>query len=130
MLRSLPQTFRFTSHISYAVNMLLIISLVYLEILSLMEALAGLSTVIMSNYYDLPFNDILDWRKFSVILKETDVYRLKDILKSISPKHFMILNQNLVKIQKHFNWNTPPVRLDAFHMVMYELWLRRHLIRY
>lgn len=63
-----------------------------------MEALAGLSTVIMSNYYDLPFNDILDWRKFSVILKETDVYRLKDILKSISAKHFMILNQNLVKV--------------------------------
>lgn len=78
--------------------MLLVISLVCLEILCLMEALAGLSTVIMSNYYDLPFNDILDWRKFSVILKETDVYRLKDILKSISAKHFMILNQNLVKV--------------------------------
>ncbi|XP_020221896.1 probable glycosyltransferase At5g03795 [Cajanus cajan] len=90
----------------------------------------GCVPVIMSNYYDLPFNDILDWRKFSVILKETDVYLLKDILKSISEKHFMTLNQNLVKIQKHFKWNTPPVRLDAFHMVMYELWLRRHLIMY
>jgi len=63
-----------------------------------MEALVGLSTVIMSNYYDLPFNDILDWRKFSVILKERDVYRLKDILKSMSDKNFMILNQNLVKV--------------------------------
>ncbi|XP_027338100.1 probable glycosyltransferase At5g03795 [Abrus precatorius] len=90
----------------------------------------GCVPVIMSNYYDLPFNDILDWRKFSVILKETDVYLLKDILSSISEKHLMTLNQNLVKIQKHFKWNTPPVRLDAFHMVMYELWLRRHLIRY
>ncbi|TKY71513.1 glycosyltransferase protein [Spatholobus suberectus] len=86
--------------------------------------------VILSNYYDLPFNDILDWRKFYVILKETDVYLLKGILKSISEKHFLTLNQNLVKIQKYFKWNTPPARLDAFHMVMYELWLRRHLIRY
>ncbi|XP_061370856.1 probable glycosyltransferase At5g03795 [Gastrolobium bilobum] len=90
----------------------------------------GCVPVIMSNYYDLPFNDILDWRKFSVILKETDVYQLKGILRNISEKHFMTLNQNLVQVQKHFNWNTPPVRLDAFHMVMYELWLRRHLIRY
>ncbi|XP_057431285.1 probable glycosyltransferase At5g03795 [Lotus japonicus] len=90
----------------------------------------GCVPVIMSNYYDLPFNDILDWSKFSVILKETDVYKLKDILRSIPEKQFVALNQNLVKVQKHFNWNTPPVRLDAFHMVMYELWLRRHLIRY
>ncbi|KAK7246702.1 hypothetical protein RIF29_41572 [Crotalaria pallida] len=90
----------------------------------------GCVPVIMSNYYDLPFNDILDWRTFSVILKETDVYQLKGIVGAISEKHFMMLNQNLVKVQRHFVWNTPPVRLDAFHMVMYELWLRRHAIRY
>ncbi|KAK7412174.1 hypothetical protein VNO78_03624 [Psophocarpus tetragonolobus] len=90
----------------------------------------GCIPVIMSNYYDMPFNDILDWSKFSVVLKETDVYQLKDILRSISEKHVITLNQNIVKIQRHFKWNTPPVRLDAFHMVMYELWLRRHLIRY
>ena len=52
----------------------------------------------MSNYYDLPFNDILDWRKFSIVVKETDVYQLKDILTNISEKHFMTLNQNLVKV--------------------------------
>lgn len=57
-----------------------------------------LSAVIMSNYYDLPFNDILDWKKFSVILKETDVYMLKDILRNISEQHLMTLNQNLVKV--------------------------------
>jgi len=78
--------------------MLLTISLVCLEIMFPNGSLVGLSTVIMSNYYDLPFNDVLDWRKFSVILKETDVYLLKDILRSISEKHFMILNQNLVKV--------------------------------
>ncbi|KAI8536440.1 hypothetical protein RHMOL_Rhmol10G0257300 [Rhododendron molle] len=90
----------------------------------------GCIPVILSNYYDLPFNDILDWRKFSVILKENDVYRLKQILKDISDSEFVALHENLVKVQKHFQWNSPPVKYDAFHMVMYDLWLRHHVIKY
>ncbi|KAE9450089.1 hypothetical protein C3L33_18036, partial [Rhododendron williamsianum] len=86
--------------------------------------------VILSNYYDLPFNDILDWRKFSVILEENDVYRLKQILKDISNSEFVVLHENLVKVQKHFQLNSPPVKYDAFHMVMYDLWLRNHVIKY
>ncbi|KAK6916199.1 Exostosin, GT47 domain [Dillenia turbinata] len=82
------------------------------------------------DYYDLPFSDILNWRKFAVVLRERDVYQLKDILKAIPDMEFVALHNNLVKIQKHFQWNTPPIRHDAFHMVMYELWLRRHVIRY
>ncbi|KAI4314439.1 hypothetical protein L6164_027347 [Bauhinia variegata] len=90
----------------------------------------GCIPVILSNYYDLPFNDILDWRKFCVILKESDVYQLKQILKDISYEDFVKLHKNLVKVQKHFQWNSPPVQLDAFHMVMYDLWLRHHTIKY
>ncbi|KAF7809405.1 putative glycosyltransferase [Senna tora] len=59
----------------------------------------GCIPVILSNYYDLPFNDILDWRKFSVILKETDVYQLKQILKNISEAEFVALHKNLVKLE-------------------------------
>ncbi|KAM7529377.1 hypothetical protein LguiB_032787 [Lonicera macranthoides] len=90
----------------------------------------GCIPVILSNYYDLPFNDILDWRKFAVIVKEKDVYQLKQILKGISNSEFVALHNNLVKVQKHFQWNSPPVKYDAFHMVMYDLWLRRHVIKY
>ncbi|KAG5548437.1 hypothetical protein RHGRI_013951 [Rhododendron griersonianum] len=90
----------------------------------------GCVPVILSNYYDLPFNDILNWRKFSLILNERDVYRLKYILKNVSDSEFTTLHYNLVKVQKHFQWNSPPVRYDAFHMVMYNLWLRRHVIKY
>ncbi|KAL5822058.1 hypothetical protein ACOSQ3_023940 [Xanthoceras sorbifolium] len=90
----------------------------------------GCVPVILSNYYDLPFNDILDWRKFAVILNEKDVYQLKQILKKITDEEFASLHKNLVKVQKHFQWNSPPIRYDAFHMVMYELWLRRHVIKY
>ncbi|KAJ8557504.1 hypothetical protein K7X08_003129 [Anisodus acutangulus] len=89
----------------------------------------GCVPVILSDYYDLPFNDILDWHKFAVILREKDVYDLKQILKNITQEEFVTLHNNLVKIQKHFQWNTPPVRHDAFHMVMYDLWLRHHVIK-
>ncbi|KAH7861808.1 hypothetical protein Vadar_031118 [Vaccinium darrowii] len=90
----------------------------------------GCIPVILSNYYDLPFNDILDWHKFSVILKENDVYQLKQILKDMSDSEFVALHKNLVKVQKHFQWNSPPIKYDAFHMVMYDLWLRHHVIKY
>ncbi|KAI3895844.1 hypothetical protein MKW98_025635 [Papaver atlanticum] len=90
----------------------------------------GCIPVILSDYYDLPFNDILNWRKFSVILKGNDVYQLKGILKDIPEEQFVALHKNVVKVQKHFQWNSPPTRYDAFHMVMYELWLRHLVIRY
>ncbi|KAG6767510.1 hypothetical protein POTOM_028715 [Populus tomentosa] len=85
----------------------------------------GCVPVIMSDYFDLPFNDILDWKKFSVILKESDVDGLKRILLNIPDQDYKVLQTNTVMVQDHFQWNLPPVRLDAFHMVMYELWLRR-----
>ncbi|KAK9990937.1 hypothetical protein SO802_025922 [Lithocarpus litseifolius] len=90
----------------------------------------GCVPVILSNHYDLPFNDILDWHKFAVILKEHDVYQLKQILKDIPDAEFVALHKNIVKVQRHFQWNSPPIRYDAFHMVMYELWLRRNVIKY
>ncbi|KAJ6733781.1 EXOSTOSIN HEPARAN SULFATE GLYCOSYLTRANSFERASE -RELATED [Salix koriyanagi] len=36
----------------------------------------GCVPVILSDYSVLPFNDILDWRKFSVVIKEKDVHQL------------------------------------------------------
>lgn len=35
-----------------------------------------------------------------------------------------------LQVQKHFQWNSPPIRYDAFHMIMYELWLRHQVIKY
>jgi Exostosin family len=60
--------------------------------------------VILSDYYDLPFNDILDWSKFSLILKERDVYQLKDILKSVSHEQFVTLHKNLVQVLPLQKW--------------------------
>lgn len=71
----------------------------FLLFISFLHSFSSLA-VILSNYYDLPFNDILDWRKFSVILNEIDVYRLKHILKNISDAEFGSLHNNLIKVNK------------------------------
>nr|TKR68900.1 hypothetical protein D5086_0000308400 [Populus alba] len=97
----------------------------------LSESMAfGCVPVVMSDYYDLPFNDILDWDKFSVILKEDDVLELEKILKSIPEGKYEKMHQNVLKVRKHFKWHSPPAKYDEFHLVMYELWKRRHIIRY
>lgn len=90
----------------------------------------GCVPVILSDYYDLPFNDVLDWRKFALVLRERDVYHLKDILKSITMEQFTALHTGLVQVQKHFEWHSPPIKYDAFHMVMYDLWLRHYTVKY
>lgn len=59
-----------------------------------------LSAVIMSDYYDLPFNDILDWNAFSVILKEDDVPIMGEILKGIPEDMFEKMRQNVLKVDK------------------------------
>lgn len=57
-----------------------------------------LLSVVLSDYYDLPFNDILDWRKFSLVLRERDVYSLKQILKAVSDEEFAMLHKRLVEV--------------------------------
>ncbi|PON40939.1 Exostosin-like [Parasponia andersonii] len=52
-------------------------------------------------------------------ISESDVHWLKQILKDITDEEFRALHRNLVKVQKHFQWNSPPIKYDAFHMVMY-----------
>ncbi|XP_009776482.1 probable glycosyltransferase At3g07620 [Nicotiana sylvestris] len=90
----------------------------------------GCVPVIFANEYELPFNNILDWSKFSVILKEEcEFHELKHILKSKGKVEFELLYYNLLKVQKHFRWNTPPIEEDAFHMVVYELWLRSQALK-
>lgn len=85
----------------------------------------GCVPVIIANHYDLPFNDILNWKSFSVIVATLDIPLLKKILKDISFDEYKVLHENVLKVRKHFQWHVFPVDFDAFYMVMYELWLRR-----
>ncbi|XP_010276888.1 PREDICTED: probable glycosyltransferase At5g03795 [Nelumbo nucifera] len=85
----------------------------------------GCIPVIIANYYDLPFADILNWKHFSLTVATLDIPLLKKILQSVSYDQYSTLQRNLLKVRKHFKWHPFPVDYDAFYMVMYELWLRR-----
>ncbi|KDP39687.1 hypothetical protein JCGZ_02707 [Jatropha curcas] len=89
----------------------------------------GCVPVIIANHYDLPFADILNWKSFSVIVATLDIPLLKKTLQAISSDAYLMLQNNVLKVRKHFQWHFPPVDYDAFYMVMYELWLRRSSVR-
>ncbi|CAL5356912.1 unnamed protein product [Camellia sinensis] len=89
----------------------------------------GCVPVIIANHYDLPFSDILNWERFSIIVATLDIPLLKEILKGISFDEYLKLQRNVLEVRNHFQWHVSPVDYDAFYMVMYELWLRRSLIR-
>ncbi|KGN59748.1 probable glycosyltransferase At5g03795 [Cucumis sativus] len=89
----------------------------------------GCVPVIIANYYDLPFGDILNWKSFSIVVTTSDIPRLKEILKGINDEEYARLQSNVLKVRKHFKWHSSPVDYDTFHMVMYQLWLRRTSVR-
>ncbi|KAK6131642.1 hypothetical protein DH2020_034656 [Rehmannia glutinosa] len=85
----------------------------------------GCVPVVIANHYDLPFQDILNWKNFSIVVATLDIPFLKKILQGISVEEYSILQNNVLKVRKHFQWHLSPVDYDAFYLVMYELWLRR-----
>lgn len=85
----------------------------------------GCIPVIISNYYDLPFANVLDWSKFSIIVSHGDISLLKQILLSISRPVYLNMYHNLCQVRKHFQWHGAPGGYDAFHMTLYQLWVRK-----
>lgn len=85
----------------------------------------GCIPVVISNYYELPFANVLDWTKFSVIVVHAEVALLKNRLLSITRDAYVNMFHNLCNIRKHFVWHEEPNGYDAFHMTAYQLWLRK-----
>lgn len=89
----------------------------------------GCIPVIISNYYDLPFANVLDWTKFSIIINQADIAVLKKILLSVSNETYIRMYKNLQLVRRHFTWHSTPSSddYDSFYMTAYQLWLRRGL---
>ncbi|KAL6497934.1 hypothetical protein OROHE_026780 [Orobanche hederae] len=81
---------------------------------------------------DFPLMDVLRWADMSLLVKvpRGGVKRLKEVLGGISEGKYAEMRELGVAASKHLVWNEEPQPLDAFHMVMYQLWLRRHAVRY
>ncbi|XP_024544526.1 probable glycosyltransferase At5g20260 [Selaginella moellendorffii] len=79
---------------------------------------------------DLPFQDILDWNSFAIVLSRDQLHQTKGILESIDEEKRSRLQENGARAAKHMEWHSPPQPEDAFYMVLYQLWRRRHVSRY
>ncbi|MQL80259.1 hypothetical protein Taro_012704 [Colocasia esculenta] len=81
--------------------------------------------VIIADNFVPPFDEVLDWSSFSVIVAEKHIPDLKNILQKISPGQYMYLQSNVKKLQKHFLWHAKPVKYDLFHMILHSVWFSR-----
>ncbi|XP_073127174.1 probable glycosyltransferase At3g07620 [Henckelia pumila] len=80
---------------------------------------------------DLPFIDVLRWSDMALLVAaRSGGDRIKAALSGVSEEKYMEMRELCVATSKHLVWNLEPQPMDAFHMVMYQLWLRRHVIRY
>nr|XP_006825207.1 PREDICTED: probable glycosyltransferase At5g11130-like [Saccoglossus kowalevskii] len=90
----------------------------------------GCVPVIIADYYHLPLQSVIDWQDIAVIIPESKVPELKSILMSISEDELSRKQELISQIYTYLSWNNPSQDYDAFHMVLYELWQRRHIMRY
>ncbi|XP_009783538.1 putative glycosyltransferase At5g25310 [Nicotiana tabacum] len=81
--------------------------------------------VIIADNFALPFNEVLNWSAFSVVVAEKDIPRLKEILLSIPLRRYQAMQNNVKMLQKHFLWNSTPTRYDLFHMILHSIWFSR-----
>jgi hypothetical protein len=94
---------------------------------------SGCVPVVMTNrpIQDLPLMDVLRWSEIALFIGSNGgAERLKVILGGISEEKYEKMRELGVTASQHLVWNASPQPLDAFHMVLYQLWLRRHTIRY
>ena len=90
---------------------------------------AGCVPVLISDYYVLPFSDVLNWKSFSVEVPVKDVPNLKKILMRIPTRQYIRMQRRVVQVRRHFEVHSPPKRFDVFHMVLHSVWLRRLNVR-
>eukprot|EP00947_MAST-08B_sp_MAST-8B-sp1_P003430 g3430.t1 len=85
------------------------------------SVMMGCIPVIIADNIELPFEQFLDYRSFTVKVAEEDVSRLKEILVSIPPEVIRQKQEMLKKVWVHFTYQRPSRTGDAFHMILRKL---------
>lgn len=105
------------------------------EVAGIVEAMAAgcVPVVIVDRpVQDLPLMDVLRWPDLALVVavKRGGAGRLKQILSEVSEEKVAEMREMAMAASKHLVWNEEAQEMDAFNMVMYQLWLRRHAVRY
>lgn len=89
----------------------------------------GCIPIVLGDDYYLPMSSLLDWREFSIIIKEDHASSIKQTLLSISNKQIRKMRRRLAKVAPHFIYNDYPVMYDAFYMTMAQLYIRNKQLK-
>ncbi|KAG9452201.1 hypothetical protein H6P81_005105 [Aristolochia fimbriata] len=81
--------------------------------------------VIIADNFVPPLDDVLDWSKFSVLVAEKDIPKLKDILLAIPLRRYISMQTGVKMVQQHFLWHHKPIKYDLFHMILHSIWFSR-----
>ncbi|KAL6128174.1 hypothetical protein ACLB2K_071530 [Fragaria x ananassa] len=80
---------------------------------------------------DLPFMDVLRWQEIALFVgRSGGAKELERVLVRACWERHDQMRRLGTEAGKHLAWNAPPRAKDAFHTLVYQLWLRRHTIRY
>ena len=91
----------------------------------IVEAIAaGCVPMIIGDHYSLPFSDVLDWSKFSLIITSDKIPEIKKILKAIPAETYLRMQKMVKQVQRHFVINRPAKPYDMLHMILHSLWQR------
>ncbi|KAK1306454.1 putative glycosyltransferase [Acorus calamus] len=90
---------------------------------------AGCVPVTMSDYYVLPFSDVLNYKAFSIDIPVAEIRNLKKVLMGVSQEEYLRLYEGVREVKRHFVVNEMPKRFDVFHMILHSIWLRRLNVR-
>lgn len=78
----------------------------------------GCIPVIIADNIELPYEDVLDYRAFTVKILESEVTTLKKILTSIPAKVIQEKQSMLRRVWKHFVYNNVTKEGDAFDLML------------
>ena len=82
---------------------------------------------------DLPMMDIIKWHEIALFVgSNMELDELKSsLINTRDNGKYEKMKRLGVAATRHFAWNeSSPQPYDSFHMVMYQLWVRRYAIRY
>lgn len=78
---------------------------------------------------DMPFMDVMKWGEMAVFVRSSE--GVKRVLEGDTWRERVQYMRGLgMAASKHLLWNQPPLPFDAFNTIIYQLWLRRHTVRY